>query len=36
VNGIYFQNSGGTQVNLGTAAISGLAVNHMKMTLTGL
>ena len=36
VNGIYFQNSGGAQVNLGTAAISGLAVNHMKMTLTGL
>lgn len=36
VNGVYFQNSAGTQVNLGTAAISGLAVNHMKMTLTGL
>lgn len=36
VNGVYFQNSAGAQVNLGTAAISGLAVNHMKMTLTGL
>lgn len=36
VNGIYFQDSTGAQVNLGTAAISGLAVNHMKMTLTGL
>lgn len=36
VNGVYFQNSAGTQTNLGTAAISGLAVNHMKMTLTGL
>ena len=36
VNGVYFQNSSGTQVNLGTAAISGFAVNHLKMTLTGL
>ena len=36
VNGIYFQNSAGTQVNLGTAAISGAVINHMKMTLTGL
>ena len=43
VNGITFKAPGtsgsptnGAAVNLGTAAISGLMINHMKMTLTGL
>jgi hypothetical protein len=38
VNGITFKAPGatGATVNLGTAAISGLAINHLKMTLTGL
>jgi len=38
VNGVTFKAPGatGAAVNLGTAAISGLMINHMKMTLTGL
>ncbi len=37
VNGITFMGVGSANpVNLGTAAISGMAINHMKMTLSGL
>lgn len=38
VNGVTFSGRTGNQspVNLGTASISGLVINHMKMTLTGL
>ncbi len=38
VNGVTFKAPGaaGATVNVGSAAISGLMINHMKMTLTGL